>query len=312
MTALILTGTDSKQKNVRFPVLPFYSQLRDIILSMKYIVFLLLLCIFSLSLQAQKKKGKTTPSENYDSLVVPPPPPSKSKGKSKSVNYDSAGVPIPPAVKSKSKSKGKTHPSQIITDYVIPEPKPDTAKNFTGVIKYRMTSDDPADNDSVFVIFGQNKIRVRIFIPGYREGQFFENTMIANFTDSSFTELDTRNFTYTTEKLAARNEGTELALVPTKNKIPILANSCTEFKGAMTTKDQDEFEAACLLSPNHYFNAAMDFNFLGIHPIVFGYQIALGFRSKTDQNENTFIMAYKIEPGNTDQWFDLSQYRPKK
>jgi hypothetical protein len=279
---------------------------------MKQICLLLSFCFLCLTTQAQKKKGKTTKSENYDSLAVPVPPPSKSKGKSKSVNYDSTGMPIPSEIKSKGKTKGKTHPSQIITDYVIPEAKPDTAKNFTGIIKYRMTSDDPADNDSVFVIFGQNKIRIRIFIPGYREGQFFENTMIANFTDSSFTELDTRNYTYTTEKLSQRNEGTELRLIPTKNKMPILSNSCAEWKGAMTTKDQDEFEAACLLSPNHYFNAAMDFNFLGIHPLVFGYQIALGFRSKTDQNENTFIMAYKIEPGNTDQWFDLGQYHPKK
>jgi hypothetical protein len=279
---------------------------------MKHISIFLLFCLCFNPLQAQKKKGKTTSSENYDSTAVPAPVSSKSKGKSKSITYDSTGAPTYSGGKSKTKSKGKTHPSQIITDYVMPDPKPDTAKNFIGVIKYRMTSDDPADNDSIFVVFGQNKIRVRIFIPGYREGQYFENTMIANFTDSSFTELDTRNYTYTTEKLSDRNEGTELRLMPSKNKIPILNVSCAEFKGAMTTKDQDEFEAAALLSPNHYFNAVMDFNFLGIHPIVFGYQIALGFRSKTDQNENTFIMAYKIEPGNTDQWFDLGQYRPKK
>lgn len=279
---------------------------------MKQISLLLVFVMCCVNTQAQKKKDKTSKSENYDTTGAPLPAPSKSKGKSKSVNYDSTGAPILSDTKSKGKSKGKTHPSQVITDYVMPEPKPDTAHNFIGIIKYRMTSDDPADNDSVFVVFGQNKIRVRIFIPGYREGQFFENTMIANFTDSSFTELDTRNFTYTTEKLSERNEGTELRLMPTKNKIPILNNSCSEYKGAMTTKDQDEFEAACLLSPNHYFNATMDFNFLGIHPIVFGYQIALGFRSKTDKNENTFIMAYKIEPGNTDQWFDLSQYHPKK
>ena len=253
---------------------------------MKPFFFLFFFCFFCLTLNAQKKKSKTTKSENYENTEIKPD--------------------------TKSKSKGKTHPSQVITDYVLPEPKPDTAKNFTGIIKYSMTSDDPADKDSVFVIFGKNEIRVRIFIPGYREGQFFENTMIANFSDSTFTELDIRNFTYTTEKLSARNEGTELNLMPTKKTIPVLSNNCAEFKGAMTTKNQDEFEAVCLLSPNHYFNAAMDFNFLGIHPIVFGYQIDLGFHSKTTENENTFIMAYKIEPGNTDSWFDLSKYRPKK
>lgn len=276
---------------------------------MKPLLLLLLCCFFTIALQAQKNKNKKSKSENYDSTGVVKPATTK-KGKSKSVNYDSTGVPI--SSKSKTKSKGKIHPSQVITDYVLPNAKPDTAKNFTGIIKYRMTSDDPSSNDSIFIIFGKNKIRVRIFIPGYREGQFFENSMIANFADSSFIELDTRQHTYTIEKLSNRNNNSELNLMPNKNFVPILTNKCAEYKGTITSADLGESEAACLLSPNHYFNATPDFNFMGIHPIVFRYQITLGFRSKDDQNESTFIMAYKIEPGNTDEWFDLSLYKPKK
>lgn len=278
---------------------------------MKKLLLVLALLTATFASQAQKKKGKTAPAENYDSTAAPVPV-SKSKGKSKSVNFDTSGVAPVSSGKSKSKSKGKTHVSQVITDYVMPEPKPDTAKNFVGIIKYNMTSDDPSSKDSVFVVFGPHKIRVRIFIPGYREDQFFENTMIADFTDSTFTELDTRNLTYTVEKLSVRNEGAELNIVPSKKTMAILNNNCAEYKGTLSSEQLGESEAACLLSPNHYFNSAMDFNFLGIHPIVVGYQIALGFRSKDDQGESTFIMAYKIEPGNTDQWFDLSQYKPKK
>jgi hypothetical protein len=270
----------------------FYCQITEAINPlMKQIALLLLFCSLGLAVNAQKKKSKTT---------------------TKTENFDTTGVKPPVVSKSKGKNKGKIHPSQVITDYVMPEPKMDTAKKFIGIIKYRMTTDDPASNDSIFVVFGENKIRVRIFNPGYLEGQFFETTMIANFTDSTFTELDVRNYTYTTEKLSARNDSTELTIMPTKKIMPIIGNNCAEFKGQMITKDQDEFEAACLLSPNHYFGGTVDYNFLGIHPIVFGYQIALGFRSKTSENENTFIMAYKIEPGNTDSWFDLSQYHLKK
>lgn len=278
---------------------------------MKYLFLFAMLLIIGQSTHAQKNKNKKSKSENYDSTGVPVPRVSK-KGKSKSVNYDSTGLPVSSKGKTKVKSKGKTHPSQVITDYVLPDAKPDTAKNFTGIIKYLMTSDDPSSRDSIFVIFGKNKIRVRIFIPGYREDQIFENSMIANFTDSSFIELDPRQMTYTVEKLSARNNNSELNLMPDKNFVPILANKCAEYKGTITSADLGEAEAACLLSPNHYFNAALEYNFLGIHPIVFRYQIALGFRSKDDQNESTYIMAYKIEPGNTDAWFDLSQYRLKK
>ncbi len=276
---------------------------------MKPLLLLLLSCAFAATTFAQK--NKKTKSENYDSTGVAIPSPSK-KGKSKTVNFDSTGARTSSKNKSKAKSKGKLHPSQVITDYVLPEAKPDTTKNFTGIIKYRMTSDDPSSNDSIFIIFGRNKVRVRIFIPGYREDQFFENSMIANFSDSSFIELDTRQHTYTIEKLTDRNNNSELNLMPDKNFINILNNKCAEYKGTIASADLGESETACLLSPNHYFNSVMDYNFMGIHPIVVRYQITLGFRSKDNENESTYIMAYKIEPGNTDVWFDLSQYKPKK
>jgi len=43
-----------------------------------------------------------------------------------------------------------------------------------------------------------------------------------------------------------------------------------------------------------------------------GYKIALGWRTKTAENENTFIMAYEIMPVNTESYFDLSQYQLKR
>jgi hypothetical protein len=39
------------------------------------------------------------------------------------------------------------------------------------------------------------------------------------------------------------------------------------------------------------------------------YKIVLGLKTRSSDNENTYIMAYKIEPGNTDAWFDLSGYK---
>jgi hypothetical protein len=45
--------------------------------------------------------------------------------------------------------------------------------------------------------------------------------------------------------------------------------------------------------------------------VVKGYKIALGWRTKSQDNQNTYIMAYKIEPGNTTPYFDLSQYTAK-
>ncbi|MEI2739677.1 MAG: hypothetical protein V9F01_12955 [Chitinophagaceae bacterium] len=211
----------------------------------------------------------------------------------------------------KSKGKGKKEPEQVNFAPEKPEAVPDTAKKFIGVIKYRMTSDDPSDKDSIFIVFGETQIRIIMFIPGYREDQVFERSMIANLKDSTFFELDARNKTYSVEKLALRNEGTELSVAPTKKHMQILNFSCPEYKGEMTTVDGEVAEASCLLSNQHYFNAAADYTFLGIHPLVMSYKIVLGFRTKSSENENTYIMAYKIEPGNTAAYFDLSQYKTK-
>lgn len=208
----------------------------------------------------------------------------------------------------KNKGKDKKEDKVNFTPET-PEPVADTTKKFIGLIKYRMTSDDPSDKDSVFIVFGETQLRVIMFIPGYREDQVFERSMIANFRDSSFLQLDIKNKTYKTEKLSARNEGTEFTLAPDKKTMQILGLTCPEFKGEMKTKDGEVSEAACLVSNHHSFIAAMDFNFLGIQPVVMGYKIVLGFRTKSADNENTYIMAYKIEPGNVDSYFDLSGYK---
>ena len=84
---------------------------------------------------------------------------------------------------------------------------------------------------------------------------------------------------------------------------------CDEEAGEMTTPEGDVYEAACLVSKQHYFNFATDYNFQNIHPLVIGYRIVLGFRTKSAENENTYIMAYKVEPGNTAAYFDLSGYK---
>ncbi|MFZ1329533.1 MAG: hypothetical protein WAW27_10920, partial [Chitinophagaceae bacterium] len=83
----------------------------------------------------------------------------------------------------KGKGKSKKETEQVNFTPEKPDAIPDTAKKFTGIIKYRMTSDDPSDKDSVFIVFGETQIRIIIFIPGYRADQVFERTMIANVKD---------------------------------------------------------------------------------------------------------------------------------
>lgn len=208
------------------------------------------------------------------------------------------------------KNKGKSKKDdQVNFTPDIPVPVADILKKFTGVIKYMMTLDEPSDKDSVFIVFGETRISVIMFIPGYRADQVFERSMIANFKDSTFWDLDTKNKTYKTEKLSVRNGGTEYSLIPTKKTMNILNFICPENKGEMKTKDGEVSEAVCLLSNQHSFIASIDYSFLGIQPIVIGYKIALGFRTKSADNENTYIMAYKIEPGNTDTYFDLAGYK---
>ena len=212
----------------------------------------------------------------------------------------------------KNKDKDKSKDKQEASVNFTPEettPVADTTKKFTGVIKYRMTSDDPSDRDSIIIVFGETRIRVIMFLPGYREDQVFERSMIANLKDSTFLELDARKKTYKTEKLSVKNEGTELSVAPDKKTVQLLNFACLEYKGQMTTKDGEVFQTVCLVSNQHSYISAMDYNFLGIQPLVMSYKIVLGLKTRTSDNENTYIMAYKIEPGNTDAYFDLSGYK---
>ena len=282
---------------------------------MKKILLLILICSVSVSLYAQKKSKEKNKQEitNYDSLATAPVTKKTSKkddkkGKQVNINYDSLG--ITPTTK-KSGNKGKKDSKTTSVNYT-PEaviPVADSSKKFTGIIKYRITSDDPADQDSVFIVFGESRIRVTMFIPGYRADQVFEKNMIANLNDSTFFELDSRNKTYKTEKLGARNAGTEFSLVPDKKTGKVMSFTCDEYNGEMTTKEGEVFEAACLISNQHSYIYNMDYNFLNIQPLVLGYRIVLGFRTRSTENENTYIIAYKIEPGNTDAYFDLSGYK---
>ena len=213
--------------------------------------------------------------------------------------------------KGKDKDKGKNKKEPAFVDYQQSDPEIDTSKKFTGIIKYRMTSDDPSERDSMFIIFGETQIGVVMFIPGYRADQVFEQHMIARFSDSTLLTLDPRSKTYKKEKLDDRNAGTEFMLLNYRKTAPVMGITCPEFKGSMTLKDGTNFEAACLVSNQHYFNGIVDYNFLNIQPVVHGYKIVLGYRTKSAENESSYIMAYKIEPGNMESYFDISQYKPK-
>jgi hypothetical protein len=213
--------------------------------------------------------------------------------------------------KNKDKDKGKNKKEPAYVDYQQPEAIADTSKKFTGIIKYRMTSDDPSERDSMFIIYGEKAIGVVMFTPGFRADQVFEQHMIARFSDTTFLLLDVKNKTYKVEKMGNRNSGTEFALLNYRKTGQVLTYTCPEYKGQMIMKDGTTFEAACLVSNQHHYMAAEDYNFMNIQPVVLGYKIVLAYRNKSPENENTFIMAYKIEPGNMESYFDLSQYQPK-
>lgn len=259
---------------------------------MKRTVLFFLLITLAANTHAQKKKSKDKAPVNYEtSDSLPPPVTTDKKGKGK-----------------------KASKTPVKTEYVTvgeETPVADTATRFTGIIKYRMTSDDPADKDSMIVYYGENQIRVTMFIPGYRADQIFEQTTIARFSDSTLITLDPRTKTYKTEHILARNEGTEFSLANYKKTMSVLGVVCPEYSGEMILKDGDSFEAAALLSKQHSYINAMYYNFLNIQPMVYQYRIVLGWRTKSSDNENSYIMAYKIEKGNVESAFDLSGYKAK-
>ncbi len=220
------------------------------------------------------------------------------------------GICLSPAAQKKNKVKGKSETDKTApTDYQQTEPVADTLTKFTGVIKYHMTTDDPSERDSMFVIVGETRIRVIMFYPGYKENDIFRDNMIANFTDSTFLVLDDRKKTYKTEKLGTRNAGTEITLANYRKTGKVLNYQCPEYSGEVIMKDGETFQASALISKQHSYIAVCDYNFMNIQPVVLGYKIVLACWTKSSDNENTYILAYKVEPGNTDSYFDLTGYK---
>lgn len=220
------------------------------------------------------------------------------------------GLFLSATAQKKNKGKDKSDKDKTAsTDYQQSEAVADTLTKFTGLIKYHITTDDPAERDSMFIIVGENRIRVIMFYPGYKEEDIFQDHMIANFADSTFLVLDNRKLTYKTEKLGARNAGTEIALSNFRKTGKVMTFQCPEYSGEMVMKDGETFQVAALVSKQHSYIAMADYNFMNIQPVVLGYKIVLGYRTKSSDNENTYILAYKIEPGNTESFFDLSGYK---
>jgi hypothetical protein len=212
------------------------------------------------------------------------------------------------------KNKGKNKKEKnVVTEYVQigEDPLPDTATKFTGIIKYRITTDDPADRDSMFIIFGNEQVRVIMFSLGIRVGDTVRDNYIARFNDSAFLTLDERTRTYKRQKISDANPGTEFSLFNHKKIAQVLKFNCQEYSGEMTLKDGETFQAACLVSKQHSFIKTRDYYFMNIQPVVMGYKIVLGYRTKSSDNESTYIVAYKIEPGNVENYFDLNNYQQK-
>ncbi len=206
--------------------------------------------------------------------------------------------------KGKEKDKDKDN-----TNYKTPAP--DTANSFTGIIRYHITNDDPADKDSMNIIFGKNQIRVTLFYPSKKKDEIIEENRIADFNNNTILLLNITDSTYKVDSLNKTNQGGVFTLEDDKKTGLILKNTCKEYAGTLKTKDGSEFEAACLVGQPFSYAGVENYNFLNIHPMVMGYKIVLGFRTKSSDNENTYIMAYKIEPGNTDRYFDLGRFRVK-
>jgi hypothetical protein len=214
------------------------------------------------------------------------------------------------AQKSKKKDKDLSEKEKRErTDYQQSDPVADTATKFIGVIKYHMTTDDPSVKDSMIIVFGEDKIKITMFYPGYKENDVFKDIMIANFKDSTFLVLDDRKKTYKTEKLGARNAGTEISLANYRKTGMVMKMPCKEFSGEIIMPDGETFETAVFINNQYSYVTVQDYNFMNIHPVVMGYKIVLGYRNKTTDNENTYFLAYEIKPGDPAAHFDMAEYK---
>ncbi|MBL7747299.1 MAG: DUF4412 domain-containing protein, partial [Chitinophagaceae bacterium] len=180
--------------------------------------------------------------------------------------------------------------------------------NFNGVIRYHMMGNDVSQKDSMFIIFGNNKIRFDIYMPpDEKEAEL--TTMIVNFADSTILMINHDLKKYFSRPLSSFDQA--IFNLADNNKIGLVAGEiCQEYKGSVKTPDGKLFEAATLVCKDYPYTGTLNFNFLGMQPVVANGKIVLAYRTRLPaENENTYIMAYQIERGNTDHWFELKEYQ---
>ena len=159
-----------------------------------------------------------------------------------------------------------------------------------------------------FVALVKTRSGSPMFTPGYRADQIFETIFIARFADSTLLMLDPRTKPKT-ENLASRNAGTEFMLLNRKKIMNITGINCPEYSGEMTLKRWRNLWSRLPGKRQHSYISTVDYNFLEYTAHSVWLQDCIGVENKICwENENSYIIAYKIEKATWTATLDLAGY----
>ena len=183
--------------------------------------------------------------------------------------------------------------------------------DFTGIAKYKITVEgNNSVTDSMVVVFGKEKIKVVLYLPGFDSSRPAEKIFIDDFASKKSITINPVSKTYKTDTLNA------VAKYNFVNTQKIVASSnnllCFKYSAEPASFDTSYISSAdCYTSIDYRNSLISNYFFLGIQPVIIDNRIVMDFIITQPDGIKQKIYVYDLKKmDDVESYFNLEGYRP--
>lgn len=179
-------------------------------------------------------------------------------------------------------------------------------EDFTGIIKYKIYTDNNPNTDSMTVIVDKQRVKVILYFAAS------EAPYIDDLKNRKSISINTEKKTYTVDSL---NKIPKYNFINTRKiEASTIQQLCLRYKADSTNFDRSKIiRVDCLGSINYLTNTITDYFFLGIQPIIVDNRIVMEFvTTNADGSKSITSVTSITKLENTDKYFDLKKYTEEK
>jgi hypothetical protein len=183
--------------------------------------------------------------------------------------------------------------------------------DFTGIAKYKITVEgNNSVTDSMAVVFGKQKIKAILYLPGFDSSRPSEKVFIDDFAAKKSFAINAVNKSYTTDTL---NNTIKYNFINTQ-KIVASSNNLLCFKYSAESGGIDTSRtssADCYASIDYRNSFITNYSFLGIQPVIVDNRIVMDFIVTQQDGTKQRIYVYDLKKmDDVESYFNLEGYKP--